>query len=87
MNEELACYQRGRHSYFPHRNREYRPNAYKIPIGNFASDETCRVGQCHLHASCVKCHLCRHAIVGTRLRPEVDERCDHDFHGTGNCKG
>ncbi len=46
-----------------------KANTHEIPNINFVRRLAAEPGQCHSYASCVKCHLCRHAIVGTRLGP------------------
>jgi hypothetical protein len=46
-----------------------KANTREIPIINFARRLTHAGCRCHPFASCVKCHLCGHAIAGTRLGP------------------
>src|SRR5713226_3390217 len=50
-----------------------KANTHEIPIIGFAGRLRHAGGQCHPCASCVKCHLCCHAIVGTRPWSDVDE--------------
>ena len=44
-------------------------NTHEIPLTNLLWRLTHARGLCHPCASCVKCHLCCHAIEETRLGP------------------
>jgi hypothetical protein len=47
-----------------------KANTHEIPNINFVRRlARAEPAQCHSYASCVKCHLCCHAIVGTKLGP------------------
>jgi D-isomer specific 2-hydroxyacid dehydrogenase, catalytic domain len=51
-----------------------RANTHETLITNFTRSITnAKARQCHLCGSCVKCHLCCHAIARNEPRPDVDE--------------
>jgi len=54
-----------RHSYSPSSRPRWRGNIHEARSFTSPGEYTCRAGQCHSRASCVKCHLRCHAIAGT----------------------